>query len=48
MLLDDEIEIGVTTSGNPGSGPGIALAKRRGRSISRANQAFLDWVAFTL
>jgi DNA-binding transcriptional LysR family regulator len=24
----------------------MALAKRRGRSISRANQAFLDWVAF--
>tara|TARA_R110002110_G_scaffold205066_4_gene416820 strand:+ start:14727 stop:15602 length:876 start_codon:yes stop_codon:yes gene_type:complete len=23
----------------------LALAKRRGRSISRANQAFLDWVA---
>ena len=26
----------------------MALAKRRGRTISRANQAFLDWAAFTL
>ena len=26
----------------------LCLAKRRGRSISRANQAFLDWVAFTV
>jgi DNA-binding transcriptional LysR family regulator len=26
----------------------MALAKRRGRTISRANQAFLDWVAFKL
>jgi DNA-binding transcriptional LysR family regulator len=26
----------------------MALAKRRGRIISRANQAFLDWVAFKL
>jgi len=26
----------------------MTLAKRRGRSISRANQAFLDWVAFKL
>jgi DNA-binding transcriptional LysR family regulator len=26
----------------------MALAKRRGRVISRANQAFLDWAAFTL
>ena len=26
----------------------LALAKRRGRTISRANQAFLDWAAFKL
>lgn len=26
----------------------MALAKRRGRAISRANQAFLDWAAFQL
>ena len=26
----------------------MALAKRRGRTISRANQAFLDWAAFQL
>lgn len=26
----------------------MALAKRRGRAISRANQAFLDWAAFKL
>lgn len=26
----------------------MTLAKRRGRSISRANQAFLDWVSFKL
>ncbi len=26
----------------------LALAKRHGRSISRANQAFLDWAAFKL
>ena len=26
----------------------MCLAKRRGRSISRANQAFLDWVSFKL
>ena len=26
----------------------MALAKRKGRAISRANQAFLDWVAITL
>lgn len=26
----------------------MALAKRRGRTISRANQVFLDWAAFTL
>ncbi len=26
----------------------VALAKRRGRTISRANQAFLDWAAFRL
>jgi len=26
----------------------MALAKRRGRTISRANQAFLDWAAFKL
>ena len=23
----------------------MAVAKRRGRSISRANQAFIDWVS---
>lgn len=27
---------------------GMSLAKRRARTISRANQAFLDWVAFKL
>ena len=26
----------------------MALGKRRGRTISRANQAFLDWVSFTV
>lgn len=26
----------------------MSLAKRRGRHISRANQAFLDWAAFKL
>jgi DNA-binding transcriptional LysR family regulator len=26
----------------------VGLAKRKGRTISRANQAFLDWVAFKL
>lgn len=30
---------------SPGAGVPMALAKRRGRTISRANQAFLDWAA---
>ena len=37
--------------GIPLSPPGeihVALAKRRGRTISRANQAFLDWAAIKL
>jgi DNA-binding transcriptional LysR family regulator len=38
--------VGVPLS--PRTEVGMSLAKRRGRSISRANQAFLDWVAFKL
>lgn len=38
--------VGVPLS--PRTEVGMTLAKRRGRSISRANQAFLDWVAFKL
>lgn len=33
---------------SPATAVTMALAKRRGRTISKANQAFLDWVAFTL
>jgi DNA-binding transcriptional LysR family regulator len=44
-----EEEAGITgVPLSPRTDVGMALAKRRGRSISRANQAFLDWVAFTL
>ena len=32
----------------PGVEVPMALAKRKGRTISRANQAFLDWVALQL
>ena len=38
--------VGVPLS--PRTAVSMSLAKRRGRSISRANQAFLDWVAFKL
>jgi DNA-binding transcriptional LysR family regulator len=31
---------------SPRSEVRMSLAKRRGRAISRANQAFLDWAAF--
>jgi LysR family cyn operon transcriptional activator len=33
---------------SPATAVTMALAKRRGRTISKANQAFLDWVVFTL
>ena len=47
MMAEQEPGItGVPLS--PGVSIRMALTKRRGRTISRANQAFLDWVAFTL
>ena len=38
--------VGVPLAGAPALA--LALAKRRGRTISGANQAFLDWAAFKL
>ena len=32
----------------PATQVSMALAKRKGRTISRANQSFLDWAAFKL
>jgi DNA-binding transcriptional LysR family regulator len=47
MMADEEPGItGVALK--PAAGISMALAKRRGRTISRANQAFLDWAAFKL
>ena len=47
MMADAEPGIvGITLTGAPPLA--LALAKRRGRTISRANQAFLDWAAFKL
>jgi len=47
VMADEETGIvGVPLS--PPTRLAMSLAKRRGRSISRANQAFLDWVAFKL
>jgi DNA-binding transcriptional LysR family regulator len=47
MMADAEPGIvGITLTGAPPLE--LALAKRRGRTISRANQAFLDWAAFKL
>lgn len=47
MMAEQEPGItGVPLS--PATAVTMALAKRRGRTISKANQAFLDWVAFTL
>jgi LysR family transcriptional regulator, cyn operon transcriptional activator len=47
MMGDNEPAM-VGISLQPTTTVDMALAKRRGRTISRANQAFLDWVAFTL
>ena len=38
--------VGVPLQGAPALE--LALAKRKGRTISRANQAFLDWASFKL
>jgi DNA-binding transcriptional LysR family regulator len=47
MMGDQEPGI-VGISLKPTTQVSMALAKRRGRTISRANQAFLDWAAFKL
>jgi len=47
MLADQEPGItGIPIVGD--TSVDMALAKRKGRTISRANQAFLDWVSITL
>ncbi len=46
MAKEEPGIVGVPLS--PRTDISMTLAKRRGRSISRANQAFLDWVAFKL
>ena len=47
MMVEQEPGIvGIPLSGN--TGLDMALAKRAGRTISGANQAFLDWAAFKL
>ena len=47
MMVDQEPGVvGIPLAGN--TGLDMALAKRRGRTISGANQAFLDWAAFKL
>jgi DNA-binding transcriptional LysR family regulator len=47
VMADEEPGIvGIPLS--PRTDVSMTIAKRRGRTISRANQAFLDWVAFKL
>ncbi len=47
MMVEQEPGlVGIPLAGN--TGLDMALAKRRGRTISGANQAFLDWAAFKL
>ena len=49
LRIMGEEEPGITGIAlEPATEISMALAKRRGRTISRANQAFLDWAAFKL
>lgn len=47
LMADEEPDI-VGIEIKPASKVNMALAKRRGRTISRANQAFLDWAEIKL